>query len=411
MRQALRSLEGRNLRLYFSGQFVSFVGTWVQQVALAWIAYRITGSPLVLGLVVFCNHVPALVLGPLAGVLADRYPRLNILIATQTLELLVAACLVYMASIGALTGQSLVWAALVLGIGVALAMPARQAMIAEMVERDGHLANAIALNSVSFNIARLVGPACGAAILAAFGDVACFAVNAASYVVEICALLMIRVVARVPPHERGSLRQGLAYLRGASMPRWLLLTVACSGAALAPLVTLLPVFAKQVFGGGIDSLGTLLACSGLGSLMAGLALANRRYVSGLSLKVVVGCLCGGASAAIFSWNQHFPTAVALMIVSGWSTVMIVTSSHILLQSLIPDHLRGRVMAFFGMAYGGALSFASLASGALAGWFGARPLILLSAVLYLGIGLLLNRALPAIRVEARSILVAKGLVPK
>jgi MFS family permease len=323
----------------------------------------------------------------------------------------VALALALLAAKGLLNSETLVAAALVLGIAIAFEMPARQALIADLVREHGHLSNAIALNSVSFNVARLVGPALGAFMLAGLGDLACFLANATTYVVEICTLLMLRPAGAHKRRERGTLAQGLAYLRASSAPRWLLLTVACSSVALAPFVTLLPVFAKEVFGRGVDSLGLLMAAFGFGSLAAALTLANCAHVSGFSLKVVAGCLCAGAAAALLSCNQHFLVALALMVVSGWSTVMIVTSSHILLQAVIPDHMRGQLMAFFGMAYGGALSVASLCAGALATTIGARPVFLGSAILYVVVGLALNRVQPRLRQDARPILIEKGLVPK
>ncbi len=410
-RTLLRSLEGREFRLYFGGQFISFIGTWVQQVALSWIAYRVTGSPAVLGLVAFATQAPTLLLGPAGGILADRVSRRRIIVCTQIVEMGVALALALLAAQGLLGSETLVAAALVLGIAIAFEMPARQALIADLVREHGHLSNAIALNSVSFNVARLVGPALGAFMLAGLGDLACFLANASSYLVEICTLLMLRPHSSHNNRERGSLAQGLAYLRESRVPRWLLLTVAFSSVALAPFVTLLPVFAKEVFGRGVDSLGMLMAAFGFGSLAAAVSLANRAHVTGFSLKVVAGCLCAGAAAALLSCNQHFMVALALMVVSGWSTVMIVTSSHILLQSVIPDHMRGQLMAFFGMAYGGALSVASLCAGALASTIGARPLFLGSAILYVAVGLALNRVQPLLRQDARSILVNKGLVPK
>jgi MFS family permease len=407
----LRSLSGRDFRLYFGGQFVSFVGTWVQQVALSWIAYRVTGSAAVLGLVAFASQAPTLLLGPAGGILADRVSRRGILVFTQVVEMGVALALAILAAQGLLNSHTLVAAALVLGVAIAFEMPARQALIADLVHEHGHLSNAIALNSVSFNVARLVGPALGALMLAGMGDLACFLANAASYIVEICTLLMLRPRHAREKQARGTLAQGLAYLRTSSAPRWLLLTVAFSSVALAPFVTLLPVFAKEVFNRDVDSLGMMMAAFGFGSLAAALTLANRAHVSGFSLKVVAGCLCAGAAAAVLSCNQHFLVALALMVVSGWSTVMIVTSSHILLQAVIPDHMRGQLMAFFGMAYGGALSVASLCAGALASMIGARPVFLASAVLYVAVGLALNRVQPRLRQAARPILIEKGLVPK
>lgn len=406
----LRALRLRGFRLYFAGQFVSFLGMWMRQVALMWLAYRVSGSAIVLGLVTFAAQVPSLLLAPLAGALADRLPRRGLLAATQLVELAVAGSLVWLASAGTPDGTVLVMLSLLLGIAVAIELPARQALLADMIPVQQELNNAIALNSVAFNVARLAGPALGALLLDAAGEAACFAFNAGGYAVEVITLILLRGVRPRPRHRAGALLHALAYLRRRAMPRALLVTLALSSVALAPFVTMLPVMVREVFGGDADTLGLLMAASGCGALLAGLALARHAEVTGYSPRVLAGCLAAGAVSLAFAANTHPIVAMLLMFGSGWATVMIVTPSHILLQSLVPDHLRGRCMAFFGMAYGGALSVAALAAGMATAVTGPRVLFVASGVLYLVTGMALRRRLPGLRAEARRILSRRGLLP-
>lgn len=410
MRFIARSLRERDFRLYFSGQSVSFVGTWVQQVALAWIAYQQTGSALVLGLVTFAGQIPSLLLCPLGGMLADRVSRRKILVATQLIEMTVAAVLAIFAAGGMLSPAILVGASLAVGIAVAFEMPARHAFIAEIVRDKGKVSNAIALNSVSYNTARLLGPALGGLVLVNYGDAACFGANALSYLPEVYTLLAIRPV-KSDNHRTSTagFAASIEYLRSNLTARWLLLTVACTSVALSPFVMLLPVYAKDVLGGDPSVLGMLMGAAGCGALASGLSMARRKCVAGIERNIVAGCLIAGVGAGLLAWNTHYSTALLLMVVSGWCTVKIVTSSHALLQAIVPDRVRGQIMAFYTMCYGGAVSVTSLAVGALTQVLGVQHMFVLSAVVYLAAGFALRGMLPELREEMRPVLLKKGLV--
>ena len=404
-----RSLGERDFRMYFAGQSVSFVGTWVQQVAVSWIAYRLTGSALVLGVVAFAGQIPSLLLAPLGGLLADRCSRRKILIATQLAEMAVAALLAVLSAGSLLSPAILVGASLAVGIAVAIEMPARHAFIAEIVYDAGNASNAIALNSVAFNAARLLGPAIGGLVLAAYGDEACFGVNALSYLPEVYTLLAIRPLASDQGRETAPSRAGgIDYLRRHTAASWLLSTVACTSVAVSPFAMLLPAYAKDILDGDPSVLGLLMGAAGCGALVSGLSMAGRRFVQGIESNIVHGCLLAGVTAGLFAWNTHYLIALALMVFSGWSTVRIVTSSHALLNAIVPDRVRGQLMAFYTMSYGGAVSLASLAAGALTQTLGVQWMFALSAALYLAAGFALYSVLPDLRREITPVLVAKGL---
>lgn len=411
MKNTFRSLAGRDFRLYFIGQCLSLVGTWVQQVAFAWIAYRITGSAFMLGLIAFSGQFPTLVLSPFSGALADRYSRRNVLVVIQITQMAVAALLAVLAWQDDISAGVLVAASLVLGLTGAVEMPVRQAFTPDIVHDRAHMANAIALNSVTFNAARLVGPAAAGFILVAFGEAACFAINALSYVATIYTLLVIHPT-RIE-HDGGgkSIREGIVYVRRFAPARWLLITVIVASFCLSPYLTFMPVYAKDILNGGPDTLGILMAASGLGALSAGLYLANRKSVIGLGDRMAAGCFVAGIASAAFAYNHLLWVALPLLVVSGCAMIIIVTSSNILLQSLVPDNLRGRVMALYSMSFIGVLPLGSLAAGGIAHLVGVQPVFLASGVIFAVMGFSLNRKLPLLRREAHPVLREKGLLPK
>jgi MFS family permease len=409
MKNMFRALAGRDFRLYFFGQVVSLIGTWVQQVALSWIAYRVTGSAFMLGLIAFSGQIPMLLVTPLGGMLADRFNRRNILLATQFVEMSVAVLLAVLAFYNEFAPWVLIAASVVLGLAGAIEMPARQAFITEILHDRRHMSNAIALNSLTMNVARLAGPAVAGIILAAFSDTVCFAANAASYLAAIYALMAIHSRARTHHAGNGALLEGVAYLKGFAPAAWLVMTVAVASFCASPFMTFMPVYAKDVFHGGPDMLGTLMGTSGFGALLAALYLANRKSVLGLGSFIAGGCLLSGVASAAFAYNQLLTLALPLLVASGFSLIMIVTSCNILLQSMVPEALRGRVMALFTMSFIGMLPVGSLVLGALAHKAGVQATFLLAGVVALGMGYLLKRKLPQLRVEAHPVLSEKGLL--
>ena len=411
MNQTFRALAERDFRLYFFGQVVSLVGTWVQQVAMAWITYRVTGSAFMLGLIAFSGQIPSLLLSPLGGLLADRMDRRKLLAMIQVVAMAVAAWLGFVSYTESFSATVLVIAAVVLGVSSALEMPTRQAFILQTIHDRSHATNAIALNSIAFNGARLEGPAVAGAVLALIGETACFVVNAVSYLAAIYTLLAMRPRA-VDHHRRGgSFREALQYLQSFEPARWLLITVAAASFCAAPMMTFMPVYAKDIFHGGPDTLGMLMGASGLGAVLAGLYLANRTTVVGLGARIGAGCLAIGVASVAFSYNPFFLVALPVLVVSGASTIIVITASNILLQHLVPEHLRGRVMALFTMSFLGMLPVSALLAGGLAHVAGVELVFVIAGFGTIVAGHAFRRQLPRLREMARPVLAEseKGVV--
>ena len=401
MKNTFRALAGRDFRYYFYGQVVSLIGTWVQQVALSWIAYRITGSALILGLVAFSGQIPMLVATPLGGVLADRFSKRNILLWTQVVEMVVAICLSVIAWQQDFSPLILITASVVLGLSGAMEMPSRQAFITEIIHDRSVLSNAIALNSLTFNAARLLGPEVAGVTLAAFNETICFAINAVSYIAAIYTLLTIHPVKPVRARAAGSLMEGLTYLRQFTPAGWLVATVAVCSISVSPFMTFMPVYAKDIFNGGPDLLGVLLGTSGSGALAAALYLANRKSIIGLGNRIVHGCVVGGVASAAFAYNPLLTLALPSLFISGGAFIMIVTSCNILLQSLVPEHLRGRVMALYTMAFIGMLPIGSLVYGSIAHHIGSvKPVFVIAGAISVGYGYVLAKVMPDLRRRAQ-----------
>ena len=409
MNHTFRALAERDFRLYFFGQALSLVGTWVQQVAMSWITYRVTGSAFMLGLIAFSGQIPNLLLAPVGGLLADRLDRRKLLVATQVVAMAVAAWLGYVSYIHGFSAWVLLTASLVLGVSSAVEMPTRQAFILQTIHDRSHATNAIALNSLTFNGARVVGPAVAGAVLALIGETACFAVNAVSYVAAIYSLLVMRPRALEAHRQRGSLREAIQYVQHFEPARWLLITVAAASFCVAPMMTIMPVYAKDIFHGGPNSLGMLMGASGLGAVLAGVYLANRTTVIGLGARIGVGCLVIGVVSLAFSYNPWFLVALPILVVSGASTIIVITASNMVLQHLVPEHLRGRVMALFTMSFLGMLPLSSLVAGGLAHVASVQLVFVVAGVGAIAVGQAFRRQLPHLQEMARPVMTEKGLL--
>ncbi len=387
MLDAFRSLGERNFRLYFLGQIISLIGTWVQQVAISWLTYTVTGSPFLLGLIGFAGQIPLLLLAPLGGSLADRFRRRDILLITQWVEMGVAAALSLIALYGHFSATTLVTSALILGIASAIEMPTRQAFLPELLQDRRLMGNAIALNSTVFNAARLVGPALAAALLSLTGDAACFIVNALSFVAAIYTLMRLHLQPAPTAHPTPA-GGTLSWLRQSAPARWLLLTAALTSLCLSPFMTLMPVYARDVFHGGPATLGLLMGASGCGALISALMLASRRRPHGLESILLLALGVIAVIAAAFAGNRHLDVAIVLSLLSGASFITVVTSCNILLQSIVPDTLRGRIMALYSMSFLGMMPLGSLLSGSLAHRYGSPVAFFAAAVPALLLALLL-----------------------
>ena len=336
-----RALRHRNFRLFFTGQGLSVIGTWLQQVAMGWLVYRLTNSAWLLGVVAFCANVGILLFSNLAGVLADRIDRRRGLITTQSLMLLQAVVLAVLVAFGWIQTWHLIVLALWLGTCSAFDMPLRQSMYVHFIADRGDLGNAIALNSMLVNMARVVGPALAGLLLAVTSEAVCFALNALSFVAVIVAVAKMQWPAdirqRVVSGWWASWTEGARYVRGMTPVRALLALVAGLAWTIAPYSSLMPVYAKDIYGGGPHTLGYLLSAAGFGALMSTAYLAGRATVRGLGRVIMFAAATSGAALAAFAYIRIFPLALLLMVLVGGGTILAAASANTILQTIVGDH--------------------------------------------------------------------------
>lgn len=412
----VRALRHRNYRLFFSGQTVSLIGTWMTRIATGWLVYRLTRSALLLGLVGFAGQIPSFLLAPLAGVLVDRWNRHRLLIVTQVLAMLQSAALAVLTLSGLITIWHVLLLSLFQGAINAFDMPARQAFVVEMVERREDLSNAIALNSSMVNAARLLGPSIGGVIIAAVGEGWCFALDAASYLAVIASLLLMRIAPRMRPAGAQAkmlvqLREGWRYVAGSAPIRSILLLLALISLAGMPYTVLMPVFASVVLHGGPHTLGFLMGATGVGALLGAVFLANRRSVLGLGKMIPLMAGLFGAGLIGFSLSRSLWVSLVLLLVTGLGFMVQMAASNTLIQTLVEDDKRGRVMSFYTMAFMGTTPFGSLLAGTLANRIGAPRTLLLGGVGCIAGALWFARLLPSLREGVRPIYIRMGILPE
>ncbi len=384
----LRALNSRNYRRYFAGQLVSLAGTWMQQIAMTWLAYRLTGSAFILGVVGFASQLPILLFGSLGGVWSDRFDRRRLLMATQTLSMGQALVLAVLTWSGHISPPLLVLLAFLLGCVNSVDVPVRQAFAAQLVEDRKDLPNAIALNSFLMNAARFVGPALAGFFVAAFGEAVCFVLNAFSYLAVLVALAGIdtpRLVAK-PSSALRALREGFGYVFAHREIRGFLLAVAAMSFLVTPYAVMMPLFAKETFGGDARTYGLLVGSAGAGSLLGSLYLAGHAGVDRLAGRVVSASTVAGLALAAFSVTGQLWLAFPILMLLGFSVIITIAGSNTLIQTWVEDVFRGRVMAIFAMAFLGIAPLGSLAIGSLAHAIGVRPTLLACGLLAAAIGL-------------------------
>ncbi len=415
LRSVGRALRYRNYRLFFTGQSISLVGTWLTKVATAWLVYRLTGSAWLLGVVAFAGQIPTFVLAPLAGVLVDRWNRRRVLLVTQALAMLQSALLATLTLGGSIRVWQIVALNVIQGLIDAFDMPVRQSMVVRMVDDRADLSNAIALNSSMVNGARLLGPAVAGVLIAAVGEGWCFAIDAVSYAAVILSVLLMHFDAR--PHAPKTSRvlhemaEGFRYASGSAPIRALLLLLALSGLAGRPFAVLLPVIAREVMHGGAGTLGTLQATAGVGALAGALYLASRTSVVGLGRVVLASAALFGIGLVAFSRAHVLWLAMPLLFLASTGMMLQTAASNTIIQTIVDEDKRGRVMSILAMSLFGTVPIGSLVAGALATRIGAENTILVGgAICVVAAGLFL-RALPKVRQAVRPIYERMGILPK
>lgn len=413
-RQAVRALEHRNFRLYFGGQGLSVIGTWMTRTAMAWLVYKLTGSALQLGVVAFAGQIPTFVLSPFAGVWVDRLDRQKLLKITQALAMLQSFALAALA-LTHITMPEIIGLSAFQGLINTFDMPGRQAFLVEMVEGREALSNAIALNSSIVNLARLVGPAVGGIIIALWGEGVCFLIDGISYIAVIASLFAMRDLPRrdLPARHSmlASLREGWTYVSGFAPARNLLLLLGLVSLVGIPYSVLMPLFAGNVLGGGAHTLGFLLGAAGAGALLGAIRLAARPSVRGLTRLVPISAALFGAGLVSFGFSRWLWLSLPLLFLAGLGMMQGMASTNTILQTVVGEDMRGRVMAFYTMALVGMAPWGSLLAGTMAAHLGApRTLEINGCVCGLGAAWFTSQ-LRTVRNAIRPIYQRLGIIPE
>lgn len=402
-----RALKHKNFRYFFAGQFVSLTGTWMQSVAQSWLVYRLTGSVVLLGLIGFASQIPVFLLAPLGGAIADRHNRHRILIITQSAAMIFA----FVLAILTLTETVQVWHLFIIaacfGLANAFDIPTRQAFAVDMVGKED-LLNAIALNSSMFNGARIVGPAIAGILVAAIGEAWCFMLNAFSYIAVIFGLLMMTINPVIRPRIGSTVSnivEGFTFVAKTAPVRGLLLLLGLVSLMGMPYAVLMPVFADEILDGDSSTLGFLMGASGLGALSAALILASRKSVFGLGRWVAFASGGLGASLILFSLSKTFWLSALLLLPVGFSMMTQMAASNTLVQAMVPDELRGRVMSVYSMMFMGMAPLGALMAGSLASYLGAPKTVALGGLVCVLGSIIFGWRLPSLREEGRRIILA------
>jgi MFS family permease len=405
----VRALRHRNYRLFFGGQFISLIGTWMQNIAQAWLVYQLSKSSFLLGLTGFVGQFPVFLLAPVGGYAADRWSRHRIIVASQTASMLLAFALSAITFSGVVQVWHVIVVAGLLGLVNAFDIPARQAFIVQMVGR-ADMQNAIALNSSLFNSARIIGPAIAGVLVAAIGEAWCFSANALSYIAVIAGLLLMRLEPRVqtprPISAAAHMVEGFRWVGRMRPVRALLLQLGVVSLVGMPYMVLMPIFADRILHHGASGLGLLMGSTGVGALLGAIRLAMRQGTRGLGRGVGYAAFGFGVMLILFSLSRSFWLSAALLVPLGVTFITQMASTNTLIQSMVPDALRGRVMAAYSMMFMGMAPIGALLAGICAAHLGAPLTVALG-----GAGSCLSATvfllrLPSLRAEWRELLAAQ-----
>jgi len=414
LRLLLRALRNRNYRLFFTGQGLSLIGTWMQSVAMSWLVYRLTNSSLYLGVVGFSSQIPIFIAAPFGGVFADKLDRKRILLVTQFLSMLQAVVVTALAITGAIQTWHIVILSLLLGIINGFDMPTRQAFVCELVDNPDDLPNAIALNSLIFNGARLIGPPIAGLLIAFAGEGICFLINAISFVPVLIAFAAMKIKPINIPRDNGpllaGLKDGIGYAFGFVPIKVILILLAFIGLVAMPYAVLLPVFARDILAGDSKTLGFLMAASGVGATIGALFLASQKTVTRFSSIIVSSMCIFAVGVIVFSMSRTLWFSMIMMTLIGSGLIVLIVSINTLLQTIVDDNKRGRTMSLYSMAFIGMAPFGSLLAGTAAHSIGAPLTVQLCGVLCLLATALFSRKLPEISKLIRPIYARKGIIP-
>ncbi len=410
-----RALRSRNYRLFFAGQTISLIGTWITRIATSWLVYRLTDSPLLLGVVTFMSQAPSLLFSPIAGVWVDRVDKHKLLVATQVLAMLQSGLLAYFALRGEIDVPHILALNLLQGFINAVDMPARQSFLVEIVETREDLPNAVALNSSMVNMARLIGPSVAGVLIAGVGEGMCFLIDSLSYIAVIGSLLAMRVTTQQQPKPtqkmRAQLVEGFRYVAGFSPIRAVLLLLTATSIMGAPYTVLMPVVVREVLHSEATALGVLMASSGLGALGAALYLAVRVTILGLGKIIAASAALFGVALFALGLSENMYLSMVLMFVAGACMMLQMAATNTILQTVVDEDKRGRVMSFYTMAVFGTVPVGSLFSGALAERLGAPKTLMLGGAFSLIAAACFARMMPELRKVLRPVYQRLGILPE
>ncbi len=410
-----RSFQYRNYRLFFGGQSLSLIGTWIQRVAIPWLVYHLTGSSILLGVVAFASQIPTFIIAPFAGVLSDRWNRYHILIATQIGAMIQALILAYLYFSGTIQIWHIVVLGIILGCINAFDIPSRQSFVVEMVDNREDLANAIALNSSMVNSARLLGPSIAGILIAFAGEGICFLVNGLSYIFVIISLVLMKIKPREINTKKQrvikEMKEGFIYAFKFLPIRYVILLLALVSLMGMQYTVLMPVFAKDILHGDSHTFGFLVGASGLGALTGAIFLASRKNALGFDKIIAVSAGIFGFGLITFSLSRSFAISLLLMVITGLGMMLQMAASNTLLQTIVDDDKRGRVMSFYAMAFMGAAPFGSFFAGILANSIGAPNTIMIGGIACVTGALVFARQLPKLGKQIHPIYVKLGFIPQ
>ncbi len=383
IKHILRALRYRNYRLFFCGQMISLVGTWMQYLAMSWLVYRLTNSAFALGVIGFASQITTFFISPFSGVWADRWNRHRIVVVTQVLAMLQALTLAFLVMSGLVRVWHIIALSIFMGLVNSFDMPVRQSFTIDMVADKEDLGNAIALNSLTFNLARFIGPMVAGFVVASFGEGVCFLINGLSYIAVIWALFMMNIPASKAENNHqniwSSMKEGFIYTFGFAPMRFILVLMGLVSLVVMPYAVLLPVFAKDVLRGNSRTLGFLMGAAGMGALTGAVFMAAKKGVRGLGKDISAATFMFGIGLVALSFVSTVWLSLVLMALIGFGLMVHMAASNTVLQTIVDDDKRGRVMGFYVMAFIGLSPIGSILAGSLAGRIGTQRTLLLAGI--------------------------------